>query len=302
MEIVSGRTPGEILVKTGDTTILSIFVHHVLLLSPDKESYVVRMTPFDEEVFMKFDRSQLEQAYNACLKDVDSLTFDGDIVACSHICLANVVRRALVNLIEVTAITEVKINVNTSSVPSELIAHRIGLIPITDDRTTDTKLPIQGHMKTTMRPRTRHLVFEDPLVRPSYDFSFMDSADELALSFKCERGIGVTHKKFAACASGSYRPEIAMVGANERIRKVLEIHGLTLDVNTGKIKEEFRREFVEDIIEGDVEWILSGEVKVQIVPIGQFSVERTRAELIGSLRRNINSTFGSLKAFCRTEQ
>jgi hypothetical protein len=125
----------------------------------------------------------------------------------------------------------------------------------------------------------------------------MDMAGKMAMTFKCERGVGNTHKKLAACASGNYRPTLALVGASIEMRDTLKLYGLTLDILTGKIKEEFRKEFVEDILAQDVEWVASGEVKVQIVPMGQFSVDRTKDELLRTLKCDITHMFESLNSF-----
>lgn len=281
---------GDFLLSTGDTTALDLLIHNAQVLS-EKESYAVRHTPFDQEIAVKCAPEVLVEARARSLQDVRSLHFDGAYVICRNVTLANAVRRALVNLIECTAIDEVKVHHNTGAVPSELLAHRAGLIPIIDGR--QEKTPLEGYLLPTSRPRTSQLVFHSPLVSVAHDFCFMDCPGTLALTFKCNRGRGGVHKKYSPCANAPYFPVSALCDPTEEMRAALAQHGLTLDVGTGLIRQVFRKEFVADVL-GDVEWRATGTIMVEIVPLGQLTLDEIKAELVRALEHRLETICATL--------
>ncbi|KAG9148205.1 hypothetical protein Leryth_014114 [Lithospermum erythrorhizon] len=162
--------------------------------------------------------------------------------------MANALRRVMIAEVPTIAIDLVEIEVNSSVLNDEFIAHRLGLIPLTSERAMSMRfsrdcdacdgdgqceycsveyyLRVKCHGDQTLDVTSKDLLSSDPSVRP-VDFADpsagIDSADtrgiiivklrrgqELRLRAIARKGIGKDHAKWspAATVTFMYEPEI----------------------------------------------------------------------------------------------
>lgn len=173
--------------------------------------------------------------------DSDSIVFD---LIGVDACIANSLRRIMLAEVPTMAVESIYIKDNTTVMQDEVLAHRIGLVPILADATKfleavegseptekDTlvfKLDVKRDMKTG-EPNTvysKDLVWiphgdqESDHGKNSFkvvhnDIILAKLADDnrISLEAHCQKGIGKDHAKFSPCATASYRllPEIRLM-------------------------------------------------------------------------------------------
>ena len=111
--------------------------------------------------------------------------------------LANALRRYL-NKIPVLAIDEVEISKNNSPLYDETIAHRLGLVPLVNDKTASGKKEI----KLKLDSKKEGLVNSGELkgdVKVVYDkipITYLNEDQEISLTATAKLGRGVEHAKF----------------------------------------------------------------------------------------------------------
>ena len=125
--------------------------------------------------------------------------FHGDVS------LANALRRTMIGNVPTVAIDTVKIRENDSSLCDEMIAHRLGLVPlkIEGPETEHTvKLEAEGPCKVYARDlehsNSVHLVCPDILLLN------LDSGERIKLTGYTEEGVGSDHAKWNACCGTTY--------------------------------------------------------------------------------------------------
>ncbi|KAK9768369.1 DNA-directed RNA polymerase core subunit rpc40 [Basidiobolus ranarum] len=162
--------------------------------------------------------------------------------------IANAFRRILISEIPTMAVENVYVMNNTSVIQDEVLAHRLGLIPIkanpnlfeykkANDSPTDLNtLVFKLHIKCEFDPQdpskyindkvySNALVWdpkgdqaerfaEDP-ARPVFDdilIAKLRPGQEIEVELHCEKGIGRDHAKYSPVATASYRllPEILL--------------------------------------------------------------------------------------------
>ncbi|KAJ8308705.1 hypothetical protein KUTeg_013579 [Tegillarca granosa] len=162
--------------------------------------------------------------------------------------IANAFRRILLSEVPTMAIEKVFIYNNTSIIQDEVLAHRLGLIPIkADPRLNVPKIPSlkmpQILMKGDIRP-------------------------EIDIKLHCVKGIGRDHAKFSPVATASYRllPEITILRPvtgemAERLQKCFSPGVIELENVNGKkqavvkharkdtcSREVFRHDDLKDLV------------------------------------------------------
>jgi DNA-directed RNA polymerase subunit D len=108
------------------------------------------------------------------------------------ICLANAIRRKALE-IPTLAIDEVEISKNDSALYDEIIAHRLGLIPIKTEKTgSKTKFKLKAVGPVTIYSSDLH-----PSVGTDYKIPIviLDKEQELELTAEANLGIGIKHIK-----------------------------------------------------------------------------------------------------------
>jgi DNA-directed RNA polymerase subunit D len=131
---------------------------------------------------------------------------------------ANALRRTIVSLVPTLAIEEVEFTENNSALYDEVIAHRLGLMPLTTDLKTYKAMPTvkegleraESSVVLTLEAKGPGLVTADQMVSkdPSVKCAFpkmpivkLLEGQSIAFSAKAVMGKGIEHMKWAAGAA-----------------------------------------------------------------------------------------------------
>ncbi|PQP94123.1 DNA-directed RNA polymerases II IV and V subunit 3 [Prunus yedoensis var. nudiflora] len=149
--------------------------------------------------------------------------------------VANALRRVMIAEVPTVAIDLVEIEINSSVLNDEFIAHRLGLIPLTSDRAMSMRFSLP--FRPNPRRHSKDLLSSDHTVVP-VDFSDsagMESSEqkgiiivklrrgqELRLRAIARKGIGKDHAKWspAATVTFMYEPDIRI---NEELMDMLTL-------------------------------------------------------------------------------
>lgn len=128
------------------------------------------------------------QNYN---KDQEKLSFTTDM----EIGLANAIRRSVLE-IPVLAIDEVEIMKNDSALFDEIVAHRLGLVPIKTDKLTGKEQKFKLKAKG---PCTVYATEIKPSIETGFKLpiTILDEEQELELNAVARTGIGNEHIKYS---------------------------------------------------------------------------------------------------------
>ncbi len=135
--------------------------------------------------------------------------------------VANAIRRAMISEVPIMAIDEVVILENTSVLHDEVLAHRIGLIPLkTDLEGYDLlveDLASLGQVRLTLEAEAEnseetiysgHMVSEDPVVKPVYDnipIVKLAKGQRIVLEAYARFGRGKEHAKWQPTETCAYK-------------------------------------------------------------------------------------------------
>uniref|UniRef100_A0A8D3D8Q7 DNA-directed RNA polymerase RpoA/D/Rpb3-type domain-containing protein n=1 Tax=Scophthalmus maximus TaxID=52904 RepID=A0A8D3D8Q7_SCOMX len=174
-----------------------------------------------------WDLEKFQKNFRIDVVNLDESSMEFDMVGIDA-AIANAFRRILLAEVPTMAIEKVFIYNNTSIVQDEVLAHRLGLIPIKADprlfeyRNTEGSeidtIQLQLKIKCSRNPRAskdssdprelylNHMVY-------SKDIKWLRPGQELDITMHCVKGIGKDHAKFSPVATASYRllPEITLL-------------------------------------------------------------------------------------------
>ncbi|MBD3310043.1 DNA-directed RNA polymerase subunit D [Candidatus Woesearchaeota archaeon] len=155
--------------------------------------------------------------------------------------VANTFRRIMISEVPVMAIEDVELRKNSSVLYDEIIAHRLGLTPLTTDLKTynllsECKCKGEGcarcSVKLTLAAKGPCTVYaselksKDPKIKPVYPkmpIAKLLKDQELELEATAFMGTGKDHTKFSPClAFYKYRPQIEIKGNPEDVDKVVQ--------------------------------------------------------------------------------
>ncbi|XP_026165999.1 DNA-directed RNA polymerases I and III subunit RPAC1 isoform X2 [Mastacembelus armatus] len=188
-----------------------------------------------------WDMQKFQKNFRIDIVHLDENTMEFDMVGIDA-AIANAFRRILLAEVPTMAIEKVFIYNNTSIVQDEVLAHRLGLIPIRADprlfeyRNTgegsaedegseiDT-IQLQLKIKCSRNPRASkdssdprelYLNHMDSTIGPVHEdilIAQLRPGQELDIVMHCIKGIGKDHAKFSPVATASYRllPEITLL-------------------------------------------------------------------------------------------
>ncbi len=160
------------------------------------------------------------------------------IVSDMNISLANAIRRS-VGEIQIMAIDEADIYKNDSALYDEVIAHRLGLIPLKNqklkaDQTVEMKLKSKGKAE-----RTEVLSGElgDDVVYPEMPIVLLEEGQELELVARARVGKGNDHAKFApGIIFYKHLPKIKISADGEKHSELAELHPEAFEMFGEKLK------------------------------------------------------------------
>jgi len=129
---------------------------------------------------------------------------------------ANALRRIMVAEVPVFAIEDVTLFQNTSSLYDEMIAHRLGLIPLATDLAGEDLTLEKNKSKVSFRidkqgpgmVYSSDLVVSDPKIKPVYGnipIVPLNTGETLTLEAEAVLGNGKQHAKFQAATAAAYR-------------------------------------------------------------------------------------------------
>ncbi len=139
---------------------------------------------------------------------------------------ANALRRIMIEAVPTMAIEEVEFAQNNSALYDEIMAHRLGLLPLTTDlKGYDRKMPedelsAKNSVKLTLKAKGPCTVYaedlksKDPKVKPVFPKTpivKLLKGQELELEATAVLGVGKDHVKFAPCLAWyTYKPKVVV--------------------------------------------------------------------------------------------
>ena len=218
--------------------------------------------------------------------------------------LANVIRRYL-NEIPVLAIDEVDISKNDSSLYDETIAHRIGLIPIKMDKTTNEKTDYKLKLvsKTEGNVKSKELKGNVEVVYGEIPITYLTKGQEIELVGIAKLGKGSTHSKFSPGLL-VYRKALEITLDRDfldKIKKAYPRYEIKEKGNKIIIMDDNKEEisdFIESIAEkaGKKAEIKEGkELVITLESFGQLDVREIFKKSIEALKKDLNEVEKKIK-------
>jgi len=218
-----------------------------------------------------------------------------------EISLANAIRRS-VNEISILAIEEVDVYKNDSALNDQILAHRLGLIPLKnqklkEDKVIELKLQVKGE-----KEGTEVLAGElgDEVVHPEIPIVLLGKGQEIEIVAKAKVGRGKDHAKYVPGLL-FYRemPKITIEKEGEKNHELAEFYPKVFSVENGKLKVKSEWECTidqEDV--ADFKGITikeTGELVFVIESWGQIQAKEIFLEAIKALNSNLDEVLEELK-------
>ena len=144
----------------------------------------------------------------------------------SNPAFANALRRIMMDAVPCMAIEEVEFVENSSALYDEVLAHRLGLIPLTTDlkgyevKKPEDELNAKNSVKLVLKAKGPCIVYaedlksKDPKVKPVYPKTpivRLLKGQELELMATAVLGTGKEHVKFSSCLAWyTYKPKVTV--------------------------------------------------------------------------------------------
>jgi len=165
----------------------------------------------------------------------------------------NALRRFSQDYVPTLAFEDLEISANSSGLYDDIVAHRIGLIPLTTDLSSYTlvhegeEVSAMNSVLLTLKASTPGYVTsgaftsKDPKVKPAFEeiqVTYLIGDQEIALTGLAVMGQGVKHVKWSPCnAFYTYEPIIKVNNASKDLKAVLNKYPSSV-VENGKIVEK----------------------------------------------------------------
>jgi DNA-directed RNA polymerase subunit D len=156
--------------------------------------------------------------------------------------VANTLRRLMMNEVPVMAIEEVEFQKNNSILYDEMIAHRLGLIPLKTDLKSynlPAKCKCEGkgcnrcQLKLVLKAQKNGVVYaselksKDPAIKPVFPEMIITKllkGQTLELEATAQLGKGKDHAKWSAChAYYKYKPIVEITGDVKNPESIIEV-------------------------------------------------------------------------------
>lgn len=232
-------------------------------------------------------------------RDAQFIEFDLVNADCA---VANALRRILISEVPTIAVDKVRVHKNTGVVPDEVLAHRLGLVPMCVDAGDVDAAALAFTLSVRNTARDTRCVFSDDIVcaaapntrwfKSRVPITKLAFGQEIELEITCAVGTGTQHAKWSPVCPATYRlmPQITIGDVyDEDAAKLASLFaaGVIGIARTGGRAKAFvenpRRDFVSREVLRHAEF--AGRVALGRVP-GHFifTVETVSAEPVKLLR------------------
>jgi DNA-directed RNA polymerase subunit D len=239
--------------------------------------------------------------------------------------IANTLRRTIIEEVPTLAIEDVEIRKNNSIMYDEMIAHRLGLVPLkTDLKGYDLppqkyedieELNAKQHVSFTLKAKGPAIVYssdlkgKDPAVKPVFpDIPIVKllKGQSLELEAVAVLGKGKNHSKWSPCLVYYKHKPVVEIGNVKNPEEIVEkTHGNIFEIKNGKLEvnEEnlYKHDLagvVEDVSGGDVKIKQDGDIIFYIESWGQLTskeILNTALDIMDSKYEEFNELVKKLK-------
>jgi len=222
-------------------------------------------------------------------KDENKISF---ILKDSNASYANALRRIMIEEVPVMAIEDVEITKNSSILYDEIIAHRLGLLPLTTDLKSynlpenckcegkgcarcQVKLTLQASKGSGM-VYASEIKSKDSAIKPAHPkmpIVKLLKSQQLELEATAVLGKGKVHSKWSPCLVYYKKKPVVEIGNVKNPEEVVDkTHGNIFEIKNGKLEVIKENLFKYDLA-GVAEEVSNGEIKVTYVDDYIFNIE-----------------------------
>ena len=222
-------------------------------------------------------------------KDENKISF---ILKDSNASYANALRRIMMEEVPVMAIEDVEITKNSSILYDEIIAHRLGLLPLTTDLKSynlpenckcegkgcarcQVKLTLQASKGSGM-VYASEIKSKDSAIKPAHPkmpIVKLLKSQQLELEATAVLGKGKVHSKWSPCLVYYKKKPVVEIGNVKNPEEVVDkTHGNIFEIKNGKLEVIKENLFKYDLA-GVAEEVSNGEIKVTYVDDYIFNIE-----------------------------
>ena len=222
-------------------------------------------------------------------KDENKLSF---ILKDSNAAYANTLRRIMLEEVPTMAIEDVEIRKNSSILYDEIIAHRLGLLPLTTDLKSynlPEKCKCEGKgcarcqvkltLQTSKGPAmiyASEIKSKDSAIKPVYPkmpIVKLLKSQQLELEATAILGKGKVHAKWSPCLVYYKKKPVVEIGNVKNPEEVVDAtHGNVFEIKNGKLEVVKENLFKYDLA-GIAEEVSNNEMKVDYVDDYIFNIE-----------------------------
>ena len=218
-----------------------------------------------------------------------------------NVSLANAIRRS-VGEISILAIDECDIYKNDSVLYDEIIAHRLGLLSLKNqkmkaDQTVEMKMKVKGEGEGVEILAGE---LDGDIIYPDTPIVLLAEGQELELVARAKAGKGIDHAKFMpGLAYYKHLPKIKISGEGEKQTELVEMYPDAFEMFGEKVK--VKSAAACDLDESDVEAYPGVEISFDnnlvfmIESWGQMEAKDIFTEACKSLKMNLQAVAKSLK-------
>ncbi|MBU2576916.1 MAG: DNA-directed RNA polymerase subunit D [Nanoarchaeota archaeon] len=223
------------------------------------------------------------------------------VVSDINVSLANAIRRS-VNEIPVLAIDEADVYKNDSALYDEIIVHRLGLIPLKNQKMKvgqdiEMKFKVKGKGE-----RTEVLSGElgDQAVYQDMPIVILSEGQEIEIVARARAGLGINHAKFSpGILFYKHLPKIKISGESEKQSELAEIYPEAFEMFGEKLKVKNAAEF--DLETADlkdypgIEVSYGDDLVLTVESWGQMDAKDVFVEACKALKGNLSEVSKVLK-------
>ncbi len=218
-----------------------------------------------------------------------------------NISLANALRRS-VNEIPTVAISEVDIYKNDSALYDDVVAHRIGLIPIKnqklkEDETVEMKISVKAKGKLM---DVNSGEFGEQIVIPNIPIVLLDKEQEFEAVARAKTGKGIEHAKFSPGIMYYRNLSKVEIGKDaEKSQELAEIYPRAFAFEGGKLK--VKNEWEVELDDEDAEQFKGLKITPQkelvffVEAWGQMDATEVFNDAVKALSKNLDIFAKELK-------